>query len=143
MSALTIHHPLAPARPRRDAVILPFPTPRARRSVPEPEAPALRITRRGRLLVTLLVTLLVAGAVAAAGGAVLGSGAGPVAAAPRGAAPVHEVTVLPGDTLWRIAAGVAGPGSDVRDVIAEIRELNGLATSGVVAGQQILVPAQQ
>jgi nucleoid-associated protein YgaU len=51
------------------------------------------------------------------------------------------VTVQSGDTLWGIASAV-DPGADPRALIAEIRELNGLAQSGLTPGQVLQVPAR-
>ena len=48
--------------------------------------------------------------------------------------------VAPGDTLWGIAAGVAAPGEDVRDVVLELISLNRLPSGGLQAGQTIVVP---
>jgi hypothetical protein len=132
MSALPVDFPVRPLPARRgDAVVLPFPGHRVRRAAPA--RPAMRITRRGRLTITLAFALVLA-AVGVAGGsqALAGSEAQPV--------PVHAVTVLPGDTLWSLAEQGASPGEDVRDVIAEIVELNGLESSAVYAGQQLTVP---
>ncbi|WP_040339875.1 LysM peptidoglycan-binding domain-containing protein [Candidatus Blastococcus massiliensis] len=50
-----------------------------------------------------------------------------------------SVVVRPGDSLWSIATSVAGE-EDVRPVIDEIRELNGLADATVVPGQVLLLP---
>jgi hypothetical protein len=136
MSALPVDFPVRPLPARRgDAVVLPFPGHRVRRAAPARPAaqPALRVTRRGRLTITLAFALVLA-AVGVAGGsqALAGSETQPV--------PVHAVTVLPGDTLWSLAEQGASPGEDVRDVIAEIVELNGLESSAVYAGQQLTVP---
>lgn len=49
-------------------------------------------------------------------------------------------TVLPGDTLWRIAREVAGPDQDVRVVIDAIMTANSLSTSAIRAGQILWVP---
>jgi hypothetical protein len=51
-----------------------------------------------------------------------------------------SVVVEPGDTLWSIAATVAGGGEDVRGVVAEIRELNGLPDASLVPGQILVLP---
>jgi LysM repeat protein len=59
--------------------------------------------------------------------------------APAWQAEVQQVTVLPGQTLWEIAA-TSVPGADPRDVVLEIRELNGLTDSRIFAGQELLVP---
>jgi LysM repeat protein len=95
----------------------------------------LRLTRRGRLVI--LVMLLAVGAVLSM--AVASSGAASSAAEQ---VPVQYVTVAPGDTLWSIAGEVA-PGTDRRDTVAEIVELNALDGSSVQAGQRIAVPALQ
>jgi len=48
--------------------------------------------------------------------------------------------VVSGDTLWDIALTVAEPGSDVRNVVEDIKRLNSLTTSMIVPGQVLLVP---
>lgn len=93
----------------------------------------LRLTRRGRALVTgvaLVVGLL---------GAVSAQSA--VAGGPAEPQPVVTRTVVPGDTLWEIAATVAAPGEDLRIVVAELRDLNGLSGGDLRVGQQLLLPA--
>lgn len=103
-------------------------------SPPAATAPdALRLTRRGRLV--LLVAFM---ALAFALLTVLG---GESAATREGGVPVQTrtVEVAQGDTLWEIAATVAEPG-EVRAVIYQIEELNALAGAGLVEGQQIAVP---
>lgn len=131
MSAATIDVPvfdLGRAR-RGDAVVLQFPSRR-----PHAAAVRLRLTRRGRLAVTLSTLTLVAAAGLLGASSAL---AGPAVTEP---AAVEKVMVLPGQTLWEIAAAAAPAGVDVRDVIIDIRELNGLETSAVFAGQEITVP---
>lgn len=49
------------------------------------------------------------------------------------------VVVQPGENLWQIAKAVV-PGLDPREAVTLIRELNGLDSSTVVAGQSIVVP---
>ncbi|KQX64569.1 hypothetical protein ASD06_09500 [Angustibacter sp. Root456] len=94
----------------------------------------LRLTRRGRLVVTgLLATAGVAVSLFAGGVAGAGTDAQRV--------PVRYVTVAPGDTLWSIAGEVA-PSEDRRDTVARILELNARDTSGVRAGDRIAVPAR-
>jgi predicted small integral membrane protein len=97
----------------------------------------LRITRRGRLLLTCLVAAVIGiGLVLAVRATVAQAGSG---SAPAWQAEVQQVTVLPGQTLWEIAA-TSVPGADPRDVVLEIRELNGLTDSRIFAGQELLVP---
>lgn len=135
MTALTIDHLVVPvpARPARDAAVIPFPA--ARAAAPARGRSRLHITRRGRLTLTVVVVLAVT-LVAATALAPAPSSPG----APARTVATTEVVVTPGATLWDIAASVATPGADVRDVIADIRELNGLESSGLVAGQELVVP---
>ena len=99
-----------------------------------PAARQVRLTRRGRWVVTLLIL-----------GALLGLsltlGSVSVATGDRGAAPVTEkVVVDQGDTLWGIATRVGGPG-ETRTVMYEIEKLNHLESSALGEGQVLLVPA--
>lgn len=125
MSTATLDHrsPAVPARPlsRADEV--------------EARSPGVRLTRRGRLLVTLVVLIgLIAAVVAGAASVAAGS------ASSADAAPTTTVVVVqPGQTLWELAAGAAG-GGDTREVVRQIRLLNGLTGSGVVPGQALTVP---
>lgn len=92
--------------------------------------PALRMTRRGRLVVLALALLVV-----------LLPGAWRAMATAQVEGPTTvAVTVQPGDTLWGIAADI-DPGADPRALIAEIREMNALTQSGLVPGQVLVVPA--
>jgi LysM repeat protein len=50
------------------------------------------------------------------------------------------VVVEQGDSLWSIAASVAGEGDDVRAVVDRIQELNGLSGSAVLPGQVLELP---
>ena len=134
MSASTIDHvitvPRAGAARSRRLVAVP--------AAARPSAPAvghLRLTRRGRLTITLAVTVVVAVLLAA----VAVTGARAAWAAPTSTPATATVTVLPGQTLWQIAGSTA-PG-DPRDAIIEIRRLNGLPDSQVFAGQVLTVPA--
>jgi len=96
-------------------------------------APA-RLTHRGRRLVAVL---------ALAGGVALGTLLGPLVAGGGGGdlrlAGVSSVVVRPGDTLWSVAASVAGE-EDVRAVVDRIQELNGLDGTVLVPGQVLLLP---
>ncbi|NNG36075.1 LysM peptidoglycan-binding domain-containing protein [Nakamurella aerolata] len=54
---------------------------------------------------------------------------------------VSTVTVQPGESVWQIASRVA-PGADTRQVVQQIRDLNGLGSgSELVPGVQLSVPA--
>jgi LysM repeat protein len=52
---------------------------------------------------------------------------------------VQSVVVQPGDTLWSIAAEVAGT-DDVREVVDRIQELNGLQDAVLMPGQVLELP---
>lgn len=96
----------------------------------------VRLTRRGRLLLTslaLLVAVALGVLATGSGSAVAGlvGGGGEVA--------TTKVTVRPGQTLWAIARRTA-PGVDPRETVAEIMDLNALRTSTVQAGQVLLIP---
>jgi len=93
----------------------------------------LRITRRGRLLLTAIVALLLLVALSVGRA---GSQAATVSEAGPG---LQQTTVQPGDTLWSVAQRIA-PDNDPREVIAQIRRINDLTTSGLQAGQQLLLP---
>ncbi|MDP9824606.1 LysM peptidoglycan-binding domain-containing protein [Kineosporia succinea] len=120
----------------------PHPRPRPRlRVVGENERalsgpPPLRLTRRGRLVVRGGVLLL--GVVAVVAGVLLLTRPAEAGSA-VGHVPVSYHRVLPGETLWEIAGDVA-PGTDRRDTVAEIIELNALPGAAVGAGQRIALP---
>lgn len=57
----------------------------------------------------------------------------------KAATPVEHV-VAPGETLWALAATVADEGADVRPIVADIQELNGLASATIQPGQVLLLP---
>ncbi|MBM7387966.1 hypothetical protein JOE37_000960 [Clavibacter michiganensis] len=97
----------------------------------------LRITRRGRVVLTALVATplaLGAGLVALNGGAA-------VASKDASGTAFEYVTVSSGESLWDLAEEIA-PSADPRDVIASVVDLNRLPSSDVAAGQQLAVPAQ-
>jgi LysM repeat protein len=51
------------------------------------------------------------------------------------------IQVMPGDTLWRIAAEHSTARQDIRDVVATIRHLNKLDHNGqIYPGQMLKVP---
>jgi nucleoid-associated protein YgaU len=94
----------------------------------------LRLTRRARRLA--LVLALVAGVA-------LGSWLAPLLGVGNGEglrlAGASSVVVQPGDTLWSIASPVAA-GGDVRVVVDEIRQINGLSSADLVPGQTLQLP---
>lgn len=111
------------------------------RSMPEFVRPVvrtrLRLTRRGRAVLTSLAALpIVAGILVGA----LSSG-GAVAGIDDGSSPrAFETAVVgAGDSLWSIAERIA-PSEDPRDVILEIMRLNGLADAVVQPGQRLALP---
>ncbi len=121
--------PTAPApRSVRDVVAAPAPCREAVGARP------VRLTRRGRLTLTLTFLGLVLAATVAVGGswatASLGSGE-PVQ--------VRTVEVQPGDTLYGIASSIAEPG-EVREMVYRIQELNSLPTATIAEGQELAVP---
>ncbi|MBL0888521.1 LysM peptidoglycan-binding domain-containing protein [Myceligenerans indicum] len=91
----------------------------------------LRLTARGRVAVTLVALVLAAPLV---------WGATAVATSPADPVEVRPHAVEPGDTLWGVAASVAEPGQDVRDVVRELRDLNRLPSGGLMVGQTLYVP---
>lgn len=98
----------------------------------------LRLTRRGRAVLTALAALpLVIGALVFAL-----NGGGAVATGEQTHVSFQHVTVESGDSLWTVAERIA-PSADPRDVIADLVQLNGLDASGVVSpGQQLAVPTK-
>lgn len=109
-------------------------SPSARPSSAGP-ARVVRLTNRGRMLIVGLLCLLAFFAVFGLRSAVGSdqSGAG-------GAGVTQRWVVQPGETLWTIAEATA-PASDPRDVVDQLVEINGLAGSGVEAGQSLEIPA--
>ncbi|SDF09738.1 LysM domain-containing protein [Blastococcus aurantiacus] len=119
--------PAGTASPRRPAV--------PGRAVDERSVPGVRLTRRARRLGVVLGLAVGIAVGSCVGSAVAGDDEGGLRLAGESSVVVH-----PGDTLWSIAAAVAGEGDDVRDVVADIRELNELPDAVVVPGQVLLLP---
>lgn len=92
----------------------------------------VRLTRRGRLVVSVMSALM-----AALIGAVLVT----VSASSGATASVRTTSyaVQPGDTLWSLA-GKVRPGADRRDTVARLVELNPQAAGGIVAGETLNLP---
>jgi hypothetical protein len=103
------------------------------RRMSSPTSPApVRLTRRGRVVITLtlMVGLMFAG---------FTLGRGSSQAAGRHHEAHHTVTVQAGDTLWSVAARVA-PHADPRAIVDEISSLNRLTSPIVRPGEQLVVP---
>jgi hypothetical protein len=97
--------------------------------------PPLRLTRRGRAVLRALVLLLLVALLLSAGLAL----ARRADAAADPLVPVRYHVVLPGESLWGIAAEL-DPSSDPRDTIAELVETNHLPSAAVGAGQRLMLP---
>jgi LysM repeat protein len=93
----------------------------------------VRLTRRGRVVVTLLLLGLLLGAF------VIFSGQSMATAEAGSPEPTRTVVVGEGDTLWEIASEVAGD-RDLREVVHEIETLNSLPGPTLEVGQEIAVP---
>ncbi|MEA5454537.1 LysM peptidoglycan-binding domain-containing protein [Sinomonas sp. JGH33] len=110
-----------------------FEEPAPRMSAP----PRLRLTRRGRF-VLIAMPVFIASVFLLVGLAALWS-----PARAGDAAPAHldavQVTVQQGQSLWSVASQYA-PDRDPRVVISEIVDLNGLDSTRVQPGQQLMVP---
>jgi LysM repeat protein len=94
---------------------------------------SVRLTRRGRIVLTLLMLGLVLGVLFIFSGQSMASGE---SGAPI---PTRTVTVGEGDTLWAIATEVAGDG-DIREAVHDIEQLNSLPGPALEVGQEIAVP---
>lgn len=101
---------------------------------PETVERPLRLTARGRRLVTVLAVLL-ALAIGLLGGRAMAS-------SPEEGVAVDVYTVGAGETLWSIASSLTAPGEDVRDVVDELMEINELVSPALQVGQQLLVPVE-
>lgn len=100
----------------------------------------LRLTRRGRVVFTTLgAAPLVIGSLALAlnGGV---AAAAEDAGHARASAAFDYVTIEAGQSLWQLAETVA-PREDPREVIADIVNLNQLASEAVQPGQRLALPA--
>ena len=125
-----------PAAPRATAPALHVPLVVPAR--PEP-APRTHLTRRGRLAILLVVAALLFAAFSLGRAASQASTAVDAASDSVATAPVEQITVLPGDTLWSVAKRIA-PDNDPREVVAQIRDINDLSTSELQVGQQLFLP---
>lgn len=112
----------------------PVSSPASSLSYGRPAAPQVRLTRRGKLVILAV-------AIAAIG--ILAIMFGPSSTATSEAGTPQATTmvrVLPGHTLWEIAAK-ANPDGDIRATVDEIVELNALPNaSALQMGSEIAVP---
>lgn len=95
-------------------------------------APGMHLTARGRRVVAILASALLLTMMSAVNA--LQASAHDTAPATR------TVTVAPGQTLWSLALSVA-PGSDPRETVYLIEQLNGMTDSALVDGQRLVVPS--
>ena len=127
MSTFAIEHPStrSAAVPARHLV-----------AVPDLQVePTLRLTRRGKAFIFATALAIIAVLVVLFGSSSLAGGQ-------PGALPeTTSVTVLPGNTLWAIAAD-ANPNGDIRSTVDDILRLNSLPNaSALQMGSEIAVPA--
>ncbi len=95
---------------------------------------AVRLTRRGRLLLLAALVALLCAAFT------LGRAGDSQASTDRSApAVLASTTVHPGESLWAVAQRVA-PGRDPRALVQQIREINDLSSATVQVGQLLLLP---
>lgn len=92
----------------------------------------MRLTRRGRVVVTVVALLVIAAGFSFAQ-------VSSQAAGPRARPTLHTVTVHAGETLWDVAQRVA-PHVDPRLVVAALEHENRLNGPLVEPGQQLVVP---
>lgn len=100
---------------------------------PRPVERPLRLTRRGRTVVTLTFLGLALAAMIPLGGwatATLAAGT---------PAPVNVIEVHSGQTLYDIASGVAKPGQ-VQEMVYRIEQLNSLPSATITEGQKLAIP---
>ena len=92
----------------------------------------LSITRRGRAVLTALIALpvLIVSLLMATPGAQAGGETGEV----------EVYTVLAGESMWDIAEYLA-PEQDPRMVIDQLMSTNGLGSTSIQPGQQLILPA--
>jgi nucleoid-associated protein YgaU len=123
----------APARPGSGRGAPDRLSPNRRPVHPRAADAPVRLTRRGRrlLVAVCLAVGLVLGALVTP---LLGGSSGDLRLAGQ-----SRVVVRSGDTLWSIAASVAGD-DDVRVVVDRIEQLNGLHGAAVRPGQLLLLP---
>jgi nucleoid-associated protein YgaU len=113
----------------------------ARRPVPAPRPAVLRLTRRGRVVVTVAMTLAAVATVTVLRTTVAGGAPASGPGAPGGSpySGMTQVVVRPGQTVWSLAA-TAEPSANPWTVVQEIMEVNALNGPQIQAGQTLWVP---
>ena len=101
----------------------------------------VRLTRRGRVVVAGLITasIVLVAALAWLAGTAKADAAGSGVPSSAVYHSLRSVIVLPGQSLWSIATRYE-PGSDPRNVIQEIIDLNALSGTSVQPGQHLWLP---
>jgi hypothetical protein len=97
----------------------------------------VRLTRRGRVVVTAAAMLAIGAAAIVAGGAANATGHSGAPAGPGSG--VTRVEIRPEESLWSVAEAYA-PDADTRVVISEILQMNSLTSDQVQPGQVLWVP---
>jgi hypothetical protein len=101
----------------------------------------VRLTRRGRMVVAGLIaaSMVLVAALAWLAGTARADAAGSGVPSSAVYHSLRSVIVLPGQSLWSIATRYE-PGSDPRNVIQEIIDLNALSGTSVQPGQRLWLP---
>ena len=101
----------------------------------------VRLTRRGRMVIAGLITasMVLVAALAWLAGTARADAAGSGVPSSAVYHSLHSVVVLPGQSLWSIATQYE-PGSDPRNVIQEIIDLNALSGTSVQPGEHLWLP---
>jgi hypothetical protein len=101
----------------------------------------VRLTRRGRMVIAGLITasMLLVATLAWLAGTARADAAGSGVPSSAVYHSLRSVVVLPGQSLWSIATQYE-PGSDPRNVIQEIIDLNALSGTSVQPGEHLWLP---
>jgi hypothetical protein len=97
----------------------------------------VRLTRRGRLVVTAAAMLAIGAASIGVAGAAQATGHSGAPAGPGSA--LARVEIKPGESLWSVAEAY-DPNADTRVVMGEIVQMNSLSSEQVQPGQVLWVP---